>query len=132
MAASPSELNTTDFPNIASVRHSRSWVVGNLGAALDVSDEQEREESDEVPEAQGWNESQERLIPSIVSHNPLWEGLAAGLERPPASGLEDITTRGRALSLPNTNAEMAVVTCAKALGPYLLDSSFRVDEKMQA
>ena len=99
MTASSSELNTTDFPNIASVRHSRSWVVGNLGAALDVSDEQEREESDEVSEAQAWNESQERLIPSIVSHNPLWEGLAAGLERPPASGLEDITTRGRALSV---------------------------------
>ena len=100
MASSPSELNTSDLPNVMSSHHSRSWVVGNLGAALDPCDDgPEREESEEVSEAQAWNESQERLIPSAVSQNPLWDGLAAGLAKSPASGLEDTMTRGRAFSV---------------------------------
>ena len=80
MTASSSELNTTDFPNIASFRHSRSWVVGNLGAALDFSDEQERE-SDGASKVQEWEGTYEILETPILSHNPLWDGLAAEMER---------------------------------------------------
>ena len=83
MAATPSELNTTDFPNITSSRHSRSWVVGNLGAALDFNDEQERE-SDGASNVQERDGTYGRVETPIVSNNPLWDGLAAEMERHPS------------------------------------------------
>ena len=82
MTASSSELNTTDFLNVTSFRHSRSWVVGNLGAALDFSDERERE-GDGPSKVQEWDVTYERLETPILSHNPLWDGLAAEMERLP-------------------------------------------------
>lgn len=79
---SPSEVDTVRLSRVVSVRYAANRLVGNLGAALDFS-------ADENPtvlrslHVPAWGDGHgilEELRTPQISHNPLWDGLAPNVE----------------------------------------------------